>query len=222
MRYPITFTALLLLASLTFAAAAGAAELRATITDANGKPVEDAVVVAKPAAAEPASAAAKAADNVVDQVDKEFVPYVKAVLVGSMVRFPNKDNIRHHVYSFSPAKKFELPLYSGTTAPPVLFDKPGVVVLGCNIHDWMLGYVYVAETPHFGKSGRDGQVLLSNLPAGSYAVRVWHPRMKETELSTVKDAVLASSGNAALEWRITLKPDTRIRRAPAAGGGQYH
>lgn len=204
------------------AAQAYAGEVHARIVDQSGNPVEDAVVIAKPSVAESPSAAARAADNVVDQIDKEFVPYVKAVLIGSQVRFPNKDNIRHHVYSFSPPKKFELPLYSGTTAPPVLFDKPGVVVLGCNIHDWMIGYIYVAETQHFGQSGKDGQVTLKGLPAGTYAVRVWHPRMKQDEQATVKTATLAAAGDFDAEWRIDLNPDTRVRRAPAAGGGRYH
>src|ERR1700704_3875919 len=95
------------------AALAQAAEMHALVRDHKGKVVADAV----------------------DQVDKQFVPYVKAIFVGSTVRFPNSDNIRHQVYSFSQPKKFELPLYSGTDAPPIIFDKPGVVVLGCNIHD---------------------------------------------------------------------------------------
>ena len=85
--------------------------------------------------------------EIVDQINLEFVPHVKPVVVGSPVYFPNKDDVRHHVYSFSPAKRFELPLYSGTPAAPVVFDRPGIVAIGCNIHDWMLGYIYVAETP---------------------------------------------------------------------------
>lgn len=82
------------------------------------------------------------------------------VYVGTRVTFPNRDNIRHHVYSFSSAKKFELPLYIGTPAAPVVFDKPGVVALGCNIHDWMLAYIYVLTTPHFAKTAADGKARL--------------------------------------------------------------
>jgi plastocyanin len=218
-RSPLPYLLCLLL--LLVAGPASSAELRARIIDAAGKPVEDAVVIARSNITEATAAAARAEDNVVDQIDKEFVPHVKAILVGSLVHFPNKDNSRHHVYSFSPPKKFELPLYSGTKAPPVLFDKPGVVVLGCNIHDWMLGYIYVSETPHFGKSGRDGLVLLKDLPAGAYAVRVWHPRMKQAEEATVKNMVLETAAKADAEWQIELKPDTRIRRAPTPGAGRY-
>jgi plastocyanin len=202
------------------AAIAGAAEIHAKITDQGGKPVEDAVVIARSLAQPEPPLPAKKEDNLVDQIDKDFVPYVKPVLVGSLVRFPNKDNVRHNVYSFSPAKKFELPLYSGTAAPPVLFDKPGVVALGCNIHDWMVGYIYVAETPNFGKSAKEGRVTFKELPAGSYAVRVWHPRMKESEESTVRRMVVTESG-ADVEWQLNLNPDTRVRRAPAKGAATY-
>ena len=110
---------------------------------------------------------AKPRDNVVDQVDKQFVPKVQAVLVGTPVTFPNNDNVRHQVYSFSPAKRFELPLYAGVPAQPIVFDKPGVVVLGCNIHDWMVGYIYVSESPYFAKTGKDGKAVLADLPPRS-------------------------------------------------------
>ena len=127
---------------LLLCAAARAGELEAVVKDHKGRPVADAVILAVPM---DAKADAKNAGHVklpldaVDQVDKQFVPFVKAVFIGSTIRFPNSDNIRHQVYSFSPAKKFELPLYSGTEAASVMFDKAGVVVLGCNIHDWMIG-----------------------------------------------------------------------------------
>src|SRR5277367_1176847 len=167
--------------TLLWGAAPGrAAELHVLVKDHHGKFVADAVVLATPL--DPKTGFhGKSMPDAVDQVDKQFVPYVKPVFIGSKVRFPNSDNIRHQVYSFSAAKKFELPLYGGTTAPPVVFDKPGVVVLGCNIHDWMVGYIYVSETPFFAKTGKDGEVTLKSLPAGAYAVRVWHPRMKQDE-----------------------------------------
>lgn len=199
---------------------AAAAVIHARVLDQAGNPVEDAVVLAKHPG-EAAVAAPRLAEVSVDQVNKDFVPYVKPVVVGSRVHFPNNDNIRHHVYSFSPAKKFELPLYSGTSAPPVLFDKPGVVVLGCNIHDWMISYIYVSETPYFGKTGKDGEAEIKDLPSGSYAIRVWHPRMREPEESTVRNSVIGRTGTIDAEWRITLNPDNRIRRAPTPGAGRY-
>src|SRR5438105_7653048 len=160
---------------LVFAGDLLAGSLEVIVKDDKGRPGSDAVAYAVAAGA--ASAAPKK-QAVVDQRDKQFVPYVTAVQVGTAVIFPNSDNIRHHVYSFSPAKRFELPLYAGVPAEPVLFDKPGIVVLGCNIHDWMIGYVYVSESPYFAKTGADGKALLAELPPRVYTVRVWHPQLE--------------------------------------------
>ena len=204
--------------ALGAAGVAAAAEITATVRDQANEPVADAVVVAVRSGA-PASAVRPGRD-VVDQIDKEFVPYVKAVTLGSAVAFPNKDNIRHHVYSFSPAKTFELPLYIGTPAHPVVFDKPGVVTIGCNIHDWMIAYIYVAESPHFGVTRQPGTVKLENLPPGPYAVRVWHPRMQATEESTVRSVTIGASP-ADVTWQLTLKQDLRPRRAPVPGQRGY-
>jgi hypothetical protein len=115
---------------------------------------------------------------VVDQVDKTFVPDLLPIVVGTLVRFPNHDQIHHHVYSFSPAKTFELPLYKGEDAAPVLFDKVGVVKLGCNIHDWMSGIILVLPTPYFAVTDADGRFILRDLPAGAYTVSAWHALSK--------------------------------------------
>ncbi|PWT72010.1 MAG: hypothetical protein C5B46_07490 [Proteobacteria bacterium] len=199
------------------AAQAHAAGLVATVRDGSG-PVPNAVVLAAP---EDASVPlAKQTVETIDQIDKEFVPYVKAVRAGSMVQFPNKDNIRHHVYSFSPPKRFELPLYAGNPARPVLFDKPGVVKLGCNIHDWMLAYVYVAETPYFAKTDASGRAELKDMPAGHYRLRVWHPGMTISEDATARRVELGE-GAATIEWKLELKRELRPRRATAPGEPGY-
>src|SRR5215831_16658862 len=164
-----TLIALVLLAA---SAAAQTAEITARVVDERGRPVADAVVVAVPADGS-LRLPSRPREGVVDQVDKEFTPKVTAILVGTPVSFPNNDKVRHQVYSFSPAKRFELPLYAGIPAQPVVFDKPGVVVLGCNIHDWMVGYVYVSESPYFAKTDRDGKALIVELPPREYVVRVW-------------------------------------------------
>ena len=201
-------------------AQASAGELHALVKDQNGKPIEDAVVLATPLDGKNVPLP-RQARNEMDQIDKEYVPHVKVVTAGSKVYFPNKDNIRHHVYSFSPAKVFELPLYSGTPAAPVLFDKTGQVTLGCNIHDWMLGYIYVADTPFFGKSAKDGRILIPDVPDGEYSVRVWHPDMKGTEESTLRKVTLDATQAANMEWQLTLKPVFRIPRASGSGGAAY-
>jgi plastocyanin len=186
-----------------------------------GRPLADAVVVAVPLQGIPPPGQ-PAAREVVDQIGQEFVPYVKPILVGSAVSFPNKDNIRHQVYSFSPAKRFELPLYAGTPAKSILFDKPGVVVLGCNIHDWMIGYIYVSESPYFAKTGANGKAELADLPGFSYQVRVWHPRLQGSEGSTRQAVDLSASARAEVAWSLALKPDTRIRRAPVPGSHRHY
>ena len=198
------------------AAPARGAQLAAGVTDQDGNPLADAVVVAVPAEGG-APHAAPSAREIVDQIGEEFVPRVKPILVGTPVFFPNKDNIRHQVYSFSPAKRFELPLYAGTPAKPVVFDKPGVVVLGCNIHDWMIGYIYVSESPYFAKTGADGKAVLADLPTGGYRVRAWHPRLQGPESATQQTAELGGNGRSELSWKLVLKPDIRVRRAPVPG-----
>jgi plastocyanin len=184
--------------------------VEAMVTDEKGKPIEDAVVslisLGAPAATPPPATA------VMDQHDKEFVPYVLPVYLGARVSFPNRDNIRHHVYSFSSSKKFELPLYIGTPATPVVFDKPGVAALGCNIHDWMLAYIYVLTTPHFAKTAADGKARLDGLAPGNYEARVWHPRLRGDAEKTGKPLALASNEPAPVAFVISLKSEWRIPR----------
>ncbi|MDP1998803.1 MAG: methylamine utilization protein [Rhodoferax sp.] len=152
---------------------AWAGTLQVTVTDDKGKALADAVVFLDSPAAK---AAFKPLVGVeVEQVDKQFAPRVAVVTAGSQVSFPNRDKVRHHVYSFSPAKTFDLKLYTGTPANPVLFDKPGVVVLGCNIHDLMASWILVLETPYFGKTAASGQVALPDVAPGTYQMKVWHP-----------------------------------------------
>jgi plastocyanin len=213
--------ALFFLAFLAGAGRAAAAQVAAMVTDQGEHPLADAVVVAVPAQGTlpPAQPAVR---EIVDQIRQEFVPHVKPILVGSAVFFPNKDNIRHQVYSFSPAKRFELPLYAGTPAKPIVFDKPGVVILGCNIHDWMIGYIYVSESPYFAKTGTDGTARLNDLPARSYQVRVWHPRLQGPEGATQQPADLGANSRVDLSWKLLLKPELRIRRAPVPGSHRQY
>jgi plastocyanin len=209
-----------LILTCVFAMTTPAAQLRVSVKDQHGRPVADAVVLAT--LEDPKNAAhAKPSPDTMDQVDKQFVPYVKPVFVGSRVRFPNSDHIRHQVYSFSPAKKFELPLYAGTDAPPILFDKPGVVVLGCNIHDWMIGYIYVSETPFFTKTESHGAASIDDLPPGDYSVRIWHPSMEKAEESTLRRVTLTGESPARLEWQLDLKPGLRVPRVSGAGSPGY-
>ena len=172
-----------------------AAGLDAKVNDAAGNPVADAVVYAMPAAGtfEPKPARTVA----IEQMDREFVPYVSVVQAGTTVTFPNRDPILHHVYSFSPAKVFEIKLYTGRSPSQIHFDTPGVVTLGCNIHDWMIGYILVVPTPFFAKTDASGGVRLRDLPGGSYELRAWHPQQRgpaAAQVMTLEGQAIAGAG----------------------------
>lgn len=166
-----------LLMCLILAPMAGAATLTIDVRNARGAAVQDAVVSATRDGRDSGGPPAKRT-AVMDQKNRQFVPHVLPVQTGTAVEFPNSDDVRHQVYSFSPAKKFQLPLYTGTPASPIVFDKPGVVSLGCNIHDRMSAYIVVVDTPYFAVTGRDGRVTLPNLGSGRYVVQVWHADLK--------------------------------------------
>jgi plastocyanin len=208
---------IVLLASCIAFSGSDADSLGVTVKDGKGMLVSDAVVYAKSGAT--AVPAAKRA--VIDQVNKQFVPYVTAVQAGTAIMFPNKDNIRHHVYSLSPAKKFELPLYAGLPAEPVVFDKEGFVTLGCNIHDWMIAYVAVLPTPYFRVTGDDGRATLKDLPPGQYTIAAWHPLLKGSLEASIQHVDLTHGDAKPLVFSLDLKPDFRAKRAPGLTNGGY-
>ena len=196
------FVAALVCLLLAAAAPADAATLTVRVIDKNGGPALDTAVFAtainaKAVPRPPAKAA-------IDQVNREFVPVLSVIQTGTSVVFPNRDNIRHHVYSFSPAKMFELKLYSGQPTAPIIFDKPGIVVLGCNIHDWMISYVMVVDTPYFGKTDARGTVRLDDLPPGEYELKIWHYRASSpTEITASRRLTVSSTGTIA-EFSVVL------------------
>ena len=151
---------------------AQAAPVEVRVADAAGRPLAGAVVFLESREAREQVRPMTGAE--IAQADKQFVPAVSVVTVGTAVNFPNRDTVRHHVYSFSPAKRFEIKLYVGTPAQPVVFDQPGIAVLGCNIHDHMAAWVVIVDTPWHGRSDADGRVLLPTVPPGGYRLRTWH------------------------------------------------
>jgi plastocyanin len=185
-----------------FAHAALAATVTVNVRTAAGAPVADAIVVFDPQDAVPAPSHPTA---VIDQINKRFVPRVSVVRTGTAVTFPNGDHIRHQVYSFSEAKKFTLKLYAGSPHVDVVFDKPGLVILGCNIHDTMVAFVGVVDSPYFGKSGDSGSFSLE-LPQGHYKVRVWHANLSDTP-PPIAPSVIESTA-APLSIPITVALDT--------------
>jgi plastocyanin len=169
--------AALAVSSLHFCGAASGATLDVDARDPSGMPVADTAIYAMPAAGGIDARPGKVVE--IQQIDREFVPYLTVIQTGTTATFPNRDPILHHVYSFSPAKSFEIKLYTGRSPSEVMFDKPGVVTLGCNIHDWMIGYVLIVSTPYFARTDASGTAHLRDLPAGSYEVQAWHPRLRE-------------------------------------------
>lgn len=189
------------LASLAFGAialCAQAATVDVVVVDGADHALGGAVVMLEPVAGRLPVAPMSGVQ--IAQAQRRFTPQVTVVSVGTPVTFPNFDTVRHHVYSFSPAKTFELKLYAGVPNAPVVFDKPGIAVLGCNIHDQMAAWVVVVDTPLHTRSAATGQARIEGVPPGSYRLRVWHPQLTVGEPRTVPLNV----GTEGAAQRVTL------------------
>ncbi len=180
--------------------------LSITVANANGVPLAGAVVVAEPVAGTPRPPPGQKA--IMDQRDIQFVPGVLVVQTGTAVDFPNSDQVRHQVYSFSEAKTFQLGLYAGRAHEPVVFNRAGLVTLGCNIHDSMVGYIYVTDSPWYGRTGADGTLRLHDLEPGEYTVRIWHELLDESGPQLSSSLQLADGAAASVSFRLTrsLRP----------------
>lgn len=201
---------------LVLAATLRAAEFNCLLVSNKGEAVADGVVslipLERPAPPAPADARVEIA-----QKDQEFSAYVTVVQAGTLVVFPNRDTVQHHVYSLSKAKKFELPLYNPGQDESLVFDVAGLVTVGCNIHDWMISHVVVVPTPWFAKTDAQGAARIT-APAGRYRLEVWHPRLAAP---ITKEVMLAEAPPATETLTLALKPDRRVRRAIGPKGGGY-
>ena len=197
-----------LLAFALSAVAAQAADLQITVTNMAGAPARDAVVTAKPSAGGWAvNSRTKFSWNYeMVQHNIIFDPHVLVVPTGAEVTFPNRDKVRHHVYSFSPAKTFEIKLYGREENRKVVFDKPGVVSLGCNIHDGMIAYVFVSDTVHVAKTGADGVAVLRGLPAGAARVAVWQPKIRAPGAQKTLSVTLPAQGMVRQTVAVNVRP----------------
>ncbi|MCK5903635.1 MAG: hypothetical protein KAG28_10875 [Cocleimonas sp.] len=189
-----------------------AQSLAITVLDSKKKAIQYAVVTAIPKnkqylATLQAKYQKKPYTFAIAQRNKTYQPYVSVFQKGTIIRFINYDRVKHHVYSFSRAKSFELPLYSGVPPKSVRFNNAGVITLGCNIHDWMLAYVFVAETPFFAKTNAQGKALLKHLPRGDYQLTLWHPQQKGS--STLNKTIHIPTKNSTLTFQISLKSNWR-------------
>ena len=185
---------------------AHAATVQVEVLDAAGKPLADAVVFLESPEARKAVRPLAGAEMAQDK--RQFVPGVLVMPLVTEVRFPNHDTVRHHVYSFSPAKKFELKLYTGTPSNPVRFDQAGVVVLGCNIHDQMVGWIVVVDTPHYARTpAGSARVQIDNVPPGAYTLRTWHARLPVGAPAQEQALTVPATGGAVATVRLAgLQP----------------
>ena len=179
-----------------------------SVTSLDGAAVIDAVVFVQAPVPEPDNSRPM---QVVDQVNKTFVPGLLPIVVGTAVRFPNHDQIHHHVYSFSPTKTFELPLYKGEAAGPVVFDKVGAVKIGCNIHDWMSGIILVLPSRHFAVTDSSGHFALADVPGGTYTLVAWHALSKLKPEETAQSVQVGAEA-ANVTFKLPLAPP-RLRPA---------
>ena len=193
MKNPFSL-ALLLLAGLC--AGGAQAGYQVEVLSDRGEPLAGAVVYLEATGEAPSQ---QPAAGVMDQIDRQFVPYILVVQRGAEVHFPNSDSIKHHVYSFSEAKTFEIRLYRDAATDPIRFDAAGEVELGCNVHDWMLGYIYVVDTPYFARTDGAG-VARIDAPQAHYRLGVWHPRIQDSE-----DGLMREVSDPGIQHRVSLQ-----------------
>jgi len=185
--------------ALAFHGPVHAATLVITVKTPDGHTLQGAVVTAYPLDGTPRKPAPIKA--VMDQVNRAFAPDLLVIPVGSTVTFPNSDSVSHQIYSFSPVKRFQLPLYRGTPYPPVHFDQAGVVTLGCNIHDEMVGYLVVTDAPYYGRTDARG-TWSSELVHGRYRITIWHPRMRDEAADLERELTIGEGDHAELTLRL--------------------
>jgi plastocyanin len=188
------------------AVSAHASGVAVQVTDSAGNPLQDVVVYLEAEGGQVLPKPLKAGE--IEQRGLKFLPLVTVVQTGSRIEFPNNDRVRHHIYSFSPAHKFDQKLYSGTSATPQIFDKAGIVVLGCNIHDKMVAYVRVVDTPYYGKTDGAGAVRFDVPQAGNYLLKAWHYNIAGGQPAEQPFAVKSGDALSTAMFKIALKPPT--------------
>lgn len=205
MKYILPLSALsIVIASVSAytALAAANADLVISVKSANGMPVHNAVVMVYPSNSSARPSSSFSGSNTMTQENIEFSPGTLIIAKGSTVRFPNKDRVRHSIYSFSKAAKFQIKLFGRDQTRTKNFAIAGTVALGCHIHDNMKGYIKVVDTPYAAKTDQNGQITLRNMPVGSARIKVWHPNNRAKENETISTAQISSSAN---KYNIGLK-----------------
>jgi plastocyanin len=188
------------------ASPAAATDLVVQVRTTAGAPVADAVVTVHPASGGDTGPIHFDWPMRMSQQNIEFHPFVLIAPVGAVVAFPNLDNVRHHVYSFSPAHPFELKLYSRDETRTVKFEKAGPVALGCNIHDKMAGFIKVVDTPYAAKTDASGTLVIHGLPPGPAMLHLWRPYLKAPNNEIAKAISIPAAGQAAEGFAVEVHP----------------
>jgi plastocyanin len=189
---------------------ASAAELRVRVIDSHGAPVDDAVITVKPQGELNGEHRSASVTKIIDQKNETFVPYMEIFRPGDKVVFHNSDRTRHHVYTFAPARQFEFVLTPGQSSDAIELDHVGSIAVGCNIHDRMITYLYVSDAPWVGRTDKSGSVTLTDLPAGKFEVRAWHPQLRPGKPDNVQIVEFASASDGkAPSFSLALLPDPR-------------
>ena len=177
--------------------------LQITVADEKGASLSNAVVYAIPSQPVPTEGLERVE---IEQKNEDFQPFISVVPRGTTTYFPNHDGIGHHVYSFSETKTFELPLSEVELTLPIEFDEAGIITVGCNIHDWMVAYIKVVDTPYYTLTDEDGRAMLENLPAGEYTLHIWHPGMTDAEGISQTMELGPGSANQN-EFSLAIRPE---------------
>ena len=175
-----------------------------SVIDSNGRPVPDAVAYMENILPVKKAISGKQMTAEIEQKDKKFIPLVSVIQTRTCVFFPNNDTVKHHAYSFSAAKPFELKLYAGKPEAPIVFDKPGTVVIGCHIHDQMLAYIQVVDTPNFAKTDAGGKAKMTQLQNGQYFLRVWHYK-QIPDIANDEQSLSVNDADLSVQVRLTLR-----------------
>jgi plastocyanin len=203
--------ALTLILTIMSPAAWAQSRVQIAVKDSLGKPIANSVIMVQPDDGATLPSRLSRRDFAVQQIDREFVPKITIAALGSRVTFPNRDVVQHSVYSFSKAKPFEIPIYAGDSPQVITLDKAGVVTLGCNIHDWMVGYIVVADTPIAETTKADGMVTIADLPRGKYTLRVWHSQLVPGEIT---QQFSLTESESRVDVSLPLKPARERYKPP--------
>ena len=196
---------------LAVAPAAQATTLTTVITDQDGRPVMNAVVMLIPESmtAMPKASARLDAEKFIDQRNETFIPLVTIVPKGGHIVFANNDKTTHQVYSFSEAKQFEITLAHGEKSSPIVFGTTGVAALGCNIHDHMIAYAFVTDSPWTGLTSDDGTTVIDDVPPGNYQAKIWHPKFPPgREAPTLHVSLSGDTARLTAKVRVLSPPIT--------------